>query len=291
VLEDVAPTEFARKERGYTYMARGMAAGRGAMSGGNPIEIGALAFAHNVLGWSPERSASFASAVSGAVSIAGATYAKIVTGREREPDYSLFVPAGREPAPAGREPATPRTPAQLITGLGLTPQVETRAPEPHKPAVTTEPPKPTVPTEPPTTVPPSRQLPPARQPSPPVRPGRPAARPEAPRTWKGTLNEFGKRLGWPARSTKAPNVPGKTELPVEKVNLDDVRAMGVDEAWARQQAKVYRDIADSKIGARNPSARPRADWLERLADRLRDEPLGPGSGHRTPPPPPPTTED
>jgi hypothetical protein len=112
-----------------------------------------------------------------------------------------------------------------------------------------------------------------------VRPGRPAAKPEAPRTWKGKgLNEFGERIRWPARHLRAPNVPGKNEIPVEQVNLDDVRAAGVDEAWARQQARVYRDIANSPMGARNPSARPRADWLERLADRLRDAPPRPGSG-------------
>jgi hypothetical protein len=112
-----------------------------------------------------------------------------------------------------------------------------------------------------------------------ARPGRPAAKPEAPRTWKGRgLNEFGERIRWPARNIKTPNVPGRYEIPVERVNLDDVRALGVDEAWARQQAQVYRDIANSPMGANNPSARLRSDWLERLADRLRDTPPRPGSG-------------
>ncbi|HEX3482809.1 MAG TPA: hypothetical protein VHT91_47700 [Kofleriaceae bacterium] len=131
---------------------------------------------------------------------------------------------------------------------------------------------------------------PDQAPADPNRPGRPAARPEAPRGWRGTLNEFGKRLRWPARSAKAPNMPGPNEIPVGEVNLDEVRAMGVDEAWARQQAQVYRDIAGSEIGRNNPSARPRAEWLEALADRLRAQPRGPGLTV-TPQPPPPRDHD
>jgi hypothetical protein len=131
---------------------------------------------------------------------------------------------------------------------------------------------------------------PDQAPAEPNRPGRPAARPEAPRGWRGTLNEFGKRLRWPARSARAPGVPGANEIPVGEVNLDEVRAMGVDEAWARQQAQVYRAIADSEIGRNNPSARPRAEWLEALADRLRAQPRGPGLTV-TPQPPPPRDHD
>jgi hypothetical protein len=129
---------------------------------------------------------------------------------------------------------------------------------------------------------------PSRAPAEPTRPGRPAARPEAPRGWRGTLNEFGRRIRWQARSAKAPNVPGPNEIPVGEVNLDEVRGMGVDEAWARQQAQVYRDIAGSEIGRNNPSARPRAEWLEALADRLRGQPRRPPL---TPQPPPPRDHD
>jgi hypothetical protein len=146
VLEDVAPTEFALKDRGYAYMVRGMAAGAGAMSGGNPIEMGALVFAHNVLGWSPERSKDFASAVSGAFSIAGATYVKVAI--EREPTEGQQVPSSQvNPDPIVRV-HTPEPPMPKPDPLLPTQTVTAGAPEAPKP---TELPKPAVSTEPPKT--------------------------------------------------------------------------------------------------------------------------------------------
>jgi hypothetical protein len=124
VLADVAPGESARKQRGYAYMARGMAAGEPAMTGGNPVEMAALVFAHNVLGWEPERAAAFASLVSTGMALAGRRYVKGVVraqNAEKLKDPSPFVPAGRDPAPSAN---VPRTADELITGR-VTPRVVT----------------------------------------------------------------------------------------------------------------------------------------------------------------------
>jgi hypothetical protein len=129
VLADVAPKEYARKQRGYSYMARGMAAGEPAMTGGNPVEMGAMVFATNVLHWEPERAAAFASVVATGVSLAGRTYVKgVIKTRNAETlkDPSPFVPAGRDPAP-GPAGNTPRPADQLITGRTV-PQVVTAPP-------------------------------------------------------------------------------------------------------------------------------------------------------------------
>jgi Domain of unknown function (DUF4157) len=129
VLADVAPQEYARKQRGYSYMARGMAAGEPAMTGGNPVEMGALVFAHNVLGWEPERAAAFASVVATGVSLAGRRYVKGVIktqNAETLKDQSPFVPAGRDPVP-GPAGNRPRSADQLITGRTV-PQVVTVPP-------------------------------------------------------------------------------------------------------------------------------------------------------------------
>ena len=88
-----------RKQEGYGYVARGMAAGAGAMGGGNPLEMGALVFAHNVLGWTPERSASFASFVAGTTSLAGWTYARTAIARKGEQEERPTIgrlPSNRE---------------------------------------------------------------------------------------------------------------------------------------------------------------------------------------------------
>jgi hypothetical protein len=127
VLADVAPQEYARKQRGYSSMARGMAAGEPAMTGGNPVEMGALVFAHNVLGWEPERAAAFASLVATGVSVAGRTYVKGVVktqNAETLSDRTPFVRAGRNPAPGPAR--TPRSADQLITGRTV-PQVVTES--------------------------------------------------------------------------------------------------------------------------------------------------------------------
>ncbi len=123
VWADVTPTEFARKQRGYVYWARGDAAAEGAIQSGNPAQMGALVFAHNILGWSPERSAEFGSFVAAATSIAAAKYARTVIARGQQ-RAEPSAPAGREFTPAPPDPA-PRTAAQVITGLAQAPQVET----------------------------------------------------------------------------------------------------------------------------------------------------------------------
>ena len=104
------------------------------------------------------------------------------------------------------------------------------------------------------------------------RPGRPGVRPSKPPGWAGSFGELGDRIGWPERNVKRPGEPGRHERPVEELDLSEIRATGIDESWAREQADVYRQIADSAMGRNNPSAKARSEWLETLAERLRTEP-------------------
>lgn len=86
----------------------------------------------------------------------------------------------------------------------------------------------------------------------------PPQRPSAPAVWKGTLNAFGKEIGWPAA--------GKIKVPAERVDLAKLRSAGVTAQWAAQQARIYRDVA--RLNPTNPTAALRAAWLERISDRL-----------------------
>jgi hypothetical protein len=93
-------------------------------------------------------------------------------------------------------------------------------------------------------------------------PGAADTAPSPPAGWSGTPNEFGKEIEWPGQ--------GKIKTPAENVDLAKLRRAGVTEKWATEQAKIYRDIA--KANPRNPSATLRAEWLEKIAGRLRNEP-------------------
>jgi len=115
----------------------------------------------------------------------------------------------------------------------------------------------------------------------PARPGRPAVKPSKPKGWPGSFSQLGDRIGWPERNVKRPGEPGRSEVSAENVDLAVIRSTGIDEAWAAEQANVYAAIAASEIGRNNPSARLRAEWLARLAERLRNEP-GP-TGEKTGP--------
>jgi hypothetical protein len=90
----------------------------------------------------------------------------------------------------------------------------------------------------------------------------PALKPSAPAGWKGTLNAFGRKIGWP-RS-------GEVKIPVESVDLAKLRAAGVTSEWAVQQAQIYREVA--RLNRDNPTAALRADWLEKIAARLAGAP-------------------
>jgi hypothetical protein len=86
--------------------------------------------------------------------------------------------------------------------------------------------------------------------------------PSPPASWSGTPNDFGKEIDWPAQ--------GKVRTPAASADLAKLRRAGVTEQWASEQAKIYRDIAAQN--PRNPSATLRAEWLEKIAERLRNEP-------------------
>jgi hypothetical protein len=115
-------------------------------------------------------------------------------------------------------------------------------------------------------VPTVEQKPPATETKPstaePKTPGAADTAPSPPAGWSGTPNEFGKEIEWPGQ--------GKIKTPAENVDLAKLRRAGVTEKWATEQARIYRDIA--KANPRNPSATLRAEWLEKIAGRLRNEP-------------------
>jgi hypothetical protein len=83
--------------------------------------------------------------------------------------------------------------------------------------------------------------------------------PSAPAGWRGSLNAFGQKIRWP-RS-------GKIEVPADAVNLEELRSAGVTETWAAEQAQIYREVA--RLNPKNPTAVLRAEWLEKIAVRLR----------------------
>lgn len=89
-----------------------------------------------------------------------------------------------------------------------------------------------------------------------------SAIPSAPAGWSGTQSEFGKEIEWPAR--------GKVVTPAENVDLAKLQRAGVTEEWATQQAQIYREIA--RDNPANPTAALRAEWLEKVAARLRGGP-------------------
>jgi hypothetical protein len=87
---------------------------------------------------------------------------------------------------------------------------------------------------------------------------KPDVKPSAPKGWKGTMSEFGEKIGWPAQ--------GKTKIPAEKVDLRALREASVTQEWASEQAAIYREVA--RMNPKNPTATLRADWLEKIANRL-----------------------
>jgi hypothetical protein len=90
----------------------------------------------------------------------------------------------------------------------------------------------------------------------------PAQQPFAPPGWKDTLNAFGKEIGWPGA--------GKVKVPAATADLTKLRAAGVTEAWAVEQARIYREVA--RLNPSNPTAAIRAEWLEVIAVPLRGTP-------------------
>lgn len=108
----------------------------------------------------------------------------------------------------------------------------------------------------------------------------PLQKPSAPPDWRGTINAFGKEIGWPAA--------GRIEIPADRVSLATLRRAGVTAHWATQQARIYRDVA--RLNPRNPTAALRAAWLDTIAVRLRgtldelvEESMGQEAGHGTRP--------
>jgi hypothetical protein len=91
---------------------------------------------------------------------------------------------------------------------------------------------------------------------------KPPIQPSAPSGWKGSLNAFGKEIGWPAQ--------GEAKVAAEAVDLAKLRSAGVTEQWAIEQAQIYREVA--RMNPSNPSAALRADWLEKIAQRLGSAP-------------------
>ena len=87
---------------------------------------------------------------------------------------------------------------------------------------------------------------------------KPDVKPSAPEGWKGSLGEFGEKIGWPAQ--------GKIKVPAEDVNLATLREASVTQQWAAEQAVIYREVA--RLNPKNPTAALRADWLEKIAKRL-----------------------
>jgi Domain of unknown function (DUF4157) len=91
---------------------------------------------------------------------------------------------------------------------------------------------------------------------------KPPVQPSAPPGWKGTLNAFGKEIGWPAQ--------GEVKVAAEAADLAKLRNAGVTQQWATEQAQIYREVA--RMNPSNPTAALRADWLAKIADRLRGAP-------------------
>jgi hypothetical protein len=87
----------------------------------------------------------------------------------------------------------------------------------------------------------------------------PDVQPSAPAAWKGTLNDFGKEIGWPTG--------GKANVPAASADLAKLRSAGVTETWAAEQAQIYREVL--RLNPANPTAKMRAEWLEAIAARLR----------------------
>ncbi|MCW5850773.1 MAG: hypothetical protein KIT87_11920 [Anaerolineae bacterium] len=92
-----------------------------------------------------------------------------------------------------------------------------------------------------------------------------ATKPSAPPGYKGPQHKFGDEIGWPKEHKGS-----ATEVPPEKADLGKLRQYGGDENWASEQAQLYRDIA--KKNPKNPTAARRADWLDQVANRLKNEP-------------------
>jgi Domain of unknown function (DUF4157) len=90
----------------------------------------------------------------------------------------------------------------------------------------------------------------------------PQVQPSAPAGWKGTLNAFGKEIEWPAA--------GEVKIPAGAADLAKLRAAGVTEQWAVEQAQIYREV--DRLNPANPTALLRAEWLEAIAARLRGLP-------------------
>jgi hypothetical protein len=90
----------------------------------------------------------------------------------------------------------------------------------------------------------------------------PAQQPSSPPGWKDTMSAFGKEIGWPGA--------GKVKVPAATADLAKLRAAGVTEEWAVEQARIYREVA--RLNPSNPTAAIRAEWLEVIAVRLRGVP-------------------
>jgi hypothetical protein len=90
---------------------------------------------------------------------------------------------------------------------------------------------------------------------------KPPVQPSAPPGWK-SMNAFGKEIGWPAQ--------GEVKVAAEAADLAKLRNAGVTEQWAAEQARIYREVA--RMNPSNPTAALRADWLAKIADRLRGAP-------------------
>lgn len=93
-------------------------------------------------------------------------------------------------------------------------------------------------------------------------PRKPPVQPSAPPSWKGSLNAFGKEIGWPES--------GAAKVRANAADLAKLRKAGVTEQWAAEQAKIYREVA--RMNQKNPTAALRAEWLAEIAGRLRGEP-------------------
>jgi hypothetical protein len=104
---------------------------------------------------------------------------------------------------------------------------------------------------------------------PPAPTGSKPPRPKVPEGFQGGTGELGVLLQWPTGSADG--------TPVAKLSLEQLRARGITEKWAREEAANYRahdahNPLDPTTGRGNPTAARRAAWLEQLADRLAAEP-------------------
>jgi hypothetical protein len=107
-------------------------------------------------------------------------------------------------------------------------------------------------------------------------------KPSAPPGYKGSQAQFGNEIGWPKQHTGTP------EVPAEQADIANIRQYGGDAVWARNQAGIYRKIATqlSQKGLKNPTALRRAEWLEKVAERLENEPPSNISRRASTPPTP-----